>query len=148
LGGTFEKLCHDVVVDIASIGVIGSLSMDNFAMNGSVYYFDPERGCMPFEKVKTPEGIDKLFIPVIQTYDSVATAGTGFLLRIKGMDFGTDKGDVVFKNANTGGSSVMFTYKEDIFKWTNDSIIVRVPSNGTRYCALRRVKPTCWVWNI
>jgi hypothetical protein len=130
LGGTFEKLCH-VVVDIANIGAIGSLGMDEFAMNGSVYYYDPERGCMPFEKVATPKDIDKLLVPVIQTYDSVATAGTGFLLRIKGMDFGADKGDVVFKNANTGGTSVMFTYKEDIFKWTNDSIIVRVPSNGT-----------------
>jgi hypothetical protein len=49
------------------------------------------------------------------------------------MDFGTDKGDVVFPDANTGGSSVMFTYKEDIFKWTNDSIIVRVPSNGQSF---------------
>ncbi|MDW8332407.1 MAG: T9SS type A sorting domain-containing protein [Cyclobacteriaceae bacterium] len=130
LGSTFEKLCH-VVVDIANIGVIGSLSMDDFAMNGSVYYYEPETGCVPFEKVIIPEDIDKLLVPVIQTYDTVATAGTGFLLRIKGMDFGTDKGDVVFKNANTGGTSVMLTYQEDIFKWTNDSIIVRVPSNGT-----------------
>ncbi len=130
LGSTFEKLCH-VVVEIANIGVIGSLSMDDFAMNGSVYYYEPERGCVPFEKVIIPKDIEKLLVPVIQTYDSVATAGTGFLLRIKGMDFGTDKGDIVFKNANTGGTSVMITYKEDIFKWTNDSIIVRVPSNGT-----------------
>jgi hypothetical protein len=132
LGSTFEKLCH-VVVDIANIGVIGSLSMDDFAMNGSVYYYEPEVGCVPFEKVIIPEDIDKLLVPVIQTYDTVATAGTGFLLRIQGMDFGTDKGDVVFRDANTGGSSVMFTYQEDIFKWTNDSIIVRVPSNGQAF---------------
>ncbi len=132
LGTTFEKLCH-VVVDIANIGVIGSLGMDDFAMNGNVFYYDPERGCVPFETVTTPKDIEKLLIPVIQTYDSVATAGTGFLLRIKGLEFGTDKGDVVFKNANTGGASVMFTYKEDIFKWTNDSIIVRVPSNGQSF---------------
>lgn len=129
LGSTFEKLCH-VVVDIANIGVIGSLSMDDFAMNGNVYYYEPEIGCVPFERVIIPEDVDKLLVPVIQTYDSVATAGTGFLLRIKGIDFGTDKGEVVFRDANTGGSSVMFTYQEDIFKWTNDSIILRVPSNG------------------
>lgn len=132
LGSTFEKLCH-VVVDIANVGVIGSLSMDDFAMNGSVFYYEPEIGCVPFEKVIIPEDIDKLLVPVIQTYDTVATAGTGFLLRIMGMDFGADKGDVVFRDANTGGSSVMFTYQEDIFKWTNDSIIVRVPSNGRSF---------------
>jgi hypothetical protein len=140
LGSTFEKLCH-VVVDIANIGVIGSLSMDDFAMSGNVYYYEPERGCVPFEKVVIPDDIDTLLIPVIQTYDTVATAGTGFLLRIKGMDFGTDKGDVIFRDANTGGSSVMFTYKEDIITWTNDSIIVRVPSNGQKFLPSASQRP-------
>ena len=130
LGTEFEKICH-VVVDIANIGAIGSLSMEEFSMNGNVFYYDPRRGCVAFEKVTVAKGIEKLLIPSIQTYDTVATAGTGFLLRIKGTDFGTAKGDVVFRDANTAGLSVMLTYQEDILKWTNDSIIVRVPSNGT-----------------
>jgi len=132
LGQEFEKLCH-VVVDIANIGVIGSLRMDNFAMSGNVFYYDPERGCVPFETIVTPDDIDELLLPVIETYDTIATAGTGFMLRIKGMEFGTTKGEVFFNNANTGGTSVMKAYQEDIFKWTNDSIIVRVPSNGQSF---------------
>ena len=129
LGSQFEKLCH-ASLKIANFGLVGSLTMDSFLMNGTVYYYDPQRGCVPFEKVSVPNGIDKLLLPVIETYDTVATAGTGFLLRIKGTDFGTDKGDVVFRDADSGGSAVMFTYQQDIFKWTQDSIIVRVPSNG------------------
>ena len=129
LGGEYANLCH-ISIKVANWGIIANLGMNSFAMKGNVYYYDRLKGKSPFGKVITAKSIPQLFIPTITSHDTIATAGTGFILNIKGTDFGTSKGDIVFKNADNDGTSVIFTYSEDIKQWTNTLITVRVPSNG------------------
>lgn len=51
-------------------------------------------------------------------------------LSIYGSGFGLNKGEVHFKNANTGGSDEVIISSRDILYWSNDSIQVHVPSMG------------------
>lgn len=132
LGPDFANLFH-VKLKVANFGVIGNLSMNSFAMKGNVYYHNRVTGKVPFNKVTIAKAIPQLLVPTITSHDTIATAGTGFILNIKGTDFGTSKGDVVFNNANTATSSVMSPFSEDILQWTNTLITVRVPSNGSSF---------------
>jgi hypothetical protein len=132
LGPDYANLFH-VKLKVSNFGVIANLSMNSFAMKGNVYYHNRLTGKMPFNKVTIAKSIPQLLIPTITSHDTIATAGTGFILNIKGTDFGTAKGEFFFKNANTEGISVMSPYFEDILQWTNTLITVRVPSNGTAF---------------
>lgn len=126
----FEKILH-FEIDIVDFFEIGSLSLDEFQMEGLVNYYHPRRGCIPFDKIVVPNPIEEFFVLSIIEHDLIVTAGTGSILRIKGTDFGTIKGDVIFKNANTNSNSFpVFTEEEDILIWNDTIINVRVPSRG------------------
>jgi hypothetical protein len=127
LTNDFEKICH-VVVNIEDLSAIGFLSMDNFEMNGNAFYFDEEKeDCVQFSRVSTPNPIDNLLVPIIINHDTIATAGTGFKLNIKGTQFGATKGEVFFRDANKANGSFMQCYPQDIISWDTNAIVVRVP---------------------
>ncbi len=127
LSDDYEKLCH-VVANMDDINAVGSLSMDAFEMSGNVKYYDPEKGCVPFERVTTPNPIPDFLAPVITSHDTIATAGTGFIMNIKGTGFGSEKGEVWFKNADKADGSFVKSYPPDIITWDSNFINVRVPS--------------------
>lgn len=60
------------------------------------------------------------------------SAGTGQELTIQGSEFG-EKGEassVFFPNADNGGSSFISAHDADIISWTDEEIVVRVPSGA------------------
>lgn len=127
---SFSKMFH-VKMDIFDFTAIGKLSMDAFGMAGNVYYYDPERGCVPFDDVIVPDPLDDLQVPAVFSFSpNPITAGTGAILTIKGMNFGSTKGEVKFKNADDGGATMMRAHDVDVV-WTMDSITVRMPSAET-----------------
>lgn len=127
---TFIKLFH-IKLNIFDFTAIGKLSMDAFGMAGNVYYYDPERGCLPFDDVIVPDPIDHLQPPVVfGFFPNPITAGTGDILTIKGMNFGMTKGEVMFKDADNGGTTMMKAHNVDVV-WTDTMITVRMPSAET-----------------
>jgi hypothetical protein len=59
------------------------------------------------------------------------TIRTSDFLLITGSGFGSVTGTVSFKNADDGGATYIAPlYSTDYIKWTNDSIIVKIPSNA------------------
>lgn len=54
-------------------------------------------------------------------------AGVGDLLTISGTDFGNEVGNVLFPDANTGGSRYISALPQQIKEWSNTQILVEVP---------------------
>ena len=125
---SFEKLSH-IKIKIADVYQIGALKFDDFQLDGSINYFNPRLGCIPFDKIIAPTPIQQLTIPLIDSHDLVLTAGTGFSLNIIGKQFGIAKGKVLFKNADKDNATMMLAENEDV-KWSDTLIQVRVPSRG------------------
>lgn len=55
-------------------------------------------------------------------------SGTDDIVTITGTDFGSSIGSVQFKNADNGGLTFENAFDSAIQSWSNDSIIIRVPS--------------------
>lgn len=58
------------------------------------------------------------------------SGGTRSVLTIDGAGFGTAVGSVLFRDANTGGSSYFVTLTSQIVSWTDTQILVQVPSRA------------------
>lgn len=54
-------------------------------------------------------------------------AGVGEVMTITGADFGNEQGQVLFADANSGGTSYIAAYDNQVKVWTNDRIEVEVP---------------------
>lgn len=128
LSTSFEKICH-LSLTILDISQIASLELDEFQMEGQVYYYNStEEECVPFDDIIVPNDVMDFVVPAIISHDTILTAGTGFVLNIVGTDFDTIKGDVLFRNADED-SGLMAARSEDII-WSDTFIQVRVPSTG------------------
>jgi hypothetical protein len=72
-------------------------------------------------------------IPAVTSFSPVnIQAGTGQILTINGLNFGTSRGQgtVGFRNADDGGRTFILPLATDYVSWSDTQIRVRVPSNG------------------
>ncbi len=58
------------------------------------------------------------------------SAGTGSLLTISGIDFGTTRGSVLFRDADNGGSAFTRASNSEIVSWNATTIVVKVPQDA------------------
>ncbi|RYG22363.1 MAG: T9SS type A sorting domain-containing protein [Chitinophagaceae bacterium] len=58
------------------------------------------------------------------------SAGTASLLTINGVDFGTTRGSVLFRNADNGGGSFIRASNAEIVSWNTTTIVVKVPQGA------------------
>ncbi len=97
---------------------------------------------LPFESLTHDPALDKAeqqrphlkttATPVITTFTpALVTGGTQMLLTITGSNFGAVQGTgfVEFPNANDGGGSYVRPVASDYVLWSDNQIIVRVPSS-------------------
>lgn len=71
--------------------------------------------------------------PVISGFSpNPISAGNEAVLTISGSGFGTTQGsgNVYFKNVNTGGSNTTFPLSSQIISWSDNQILVQVPSKA------------------
>lgn len=61
---------------------------------------------------------------------TLISAGTGSLLTISGIDFGTTRGAVLFRDADNGGSSFTRASTSEIISWNATTIVVKVPQDA------------------
>jgi hypothetical protein len=80
-------------------------------------------------------------IPIVSGFSpQTITAGTKTRLTITGSGFGTSRGnsEVLFSNADDGGSTTTFPLPGEYISWSNEQVIVEVPSDaGTGRVRLR-----------
>jgi len=88
----------------------------------------------PFGADRAPaSGMKTTATPVITSFSPASTpGGIETQLTINGSNFGATQGTgyVEFPNANDGGLSYVRPLAADYVSWTNNSIVVRVPSNA------------------
>ncbi len=73
--------------------------------------------------------IEKEVPKIFDFNPKIVSAGVGDLVVIEGENFGNKKGRVDFLNADDGGSSyIIDTTKAYVFSWSDNKIIVKVPS--------------------
>ncbi|MGJ8591607.1 MAG: T9SS type A sorting domain-containing protein [Aquaticitalea sp.] len=58
------------------------------------------------------------------------TGGTGSVLTINGNGFGSNVGSVLFRDANSGGTSFYTAFDSQIVSWSDTQILVEVPSRA------------------
>lgn len=137
LSSEFQSLVR-VDVTISNLSEIGEISLDAFAIEGNVYYWqncatiDNSRNCcFSFDKIEVPTPISTRTPCTIIRADTLLTAGTGDILTIIGTGFDTLQSTVKFPNADDGGMTLMSAQPLDIFEWNDSTIQVRVPSLET-----------------
>jgi hypothetical protein len=90
-----------------------------------------------YKKIKDPEikeqDIHEKAVPFITGFSpSAITSGTGQVLTITGSGFGASRGSgvVSFRNADAGGSTFIDASPVHYVKWTDNEIVVEVPSEA------------------
>lgn len=138
----FQKLLS-ITIEIQDLTAIGTISLDEFQMDGNIFYFDPVTGdCLPFDDIIYPDPIETGLVCEIMSFSSDldpmhpdrAAAGTDNILTITGMNFGTTPGSVEFQNADVPGGPLVSTNIVDFTpasggSWTMGQIKVKVPSS-------------------
>ena len=82
----------------------------------------------PFQKVKPTYLQKQVSTNTISSFTpSLVRAGIGETITISGSGFGNVKGNIRFRNADTGGISYVDVYTNDIISWSNTSIRVEIP---------------------
>ncbi len=137
LSSDFQSLVK-IDVTISNLTEIGEISLDAFAIEGNVFYWqncatvdNAPNCCFPFDDVEVPTPITTRTPCTIVRADTLLTAGTGDILTIIGTGFDTLQGTVKFPNADDGGMTLMSAQPLDIFEWNDTTIQVRVPSLET-----------------
>jgi hypothetical protein len=138
----FQKLLS-ITIEIQDVTAIGTISLDEFQMEGNIFYFDPNTGdCLPFDLIVYPNPIETGLVCNISGFSSDfdedhpdrTAAGTDNILTITGMNFGNSPGAVEFQNADDpGGAALAATNIVDFAPnsgglWTENQIRVKVPS--------------------
>ena len=83
----------------------------------------------PFQKVRSANSSRLDFTNSISSFNpSLVRAGIGETITISGLGFGSVKGDIRFRNADTGGATYSTVYSEDIISWSDTSIVVEIPT--------------------
>lgn len=129
LSSLLKKLSR-VKLEISDFTTLGQLSLEDFLMDGNVFYYDESKDdCFPFDEIFLPNPISPQLTPMIDTFfPNSITVGTGDILTIKGSMFGATKGEIVFPNANDDGLTKARANSADIV-WTDTLITVRMPSS-------------------
>lgn len=137
----FQKLLS-ITIEIQDLTAIGTISLEEFQMDGNIFYYDPATGdCLPFDDIIYPNPIETGLVCEIMSFSSDldpmhpdrAAAGTDNILTITGMNFGTTPGSVEFQNADVPGGPLVSTNIVDFTpasggSWTMDQIKVKIPS--------------------
>lgn len=138
----FQKLIS-VTIEVQDFSVIGTISLDDFLMDGNIYYYDPAtEDCLPFDEIIYPNPIETASICLITSFGSDlipmapnnTAAGTDNILTITGFLFGDTPGTVEFQNADAPGGNLVSTTSWDFTpasggSWTSGEIKVKVPSS-------------------
>lgn len=137
----FQKLLA-VTMEIQDLTALGTISLDEFQMDGNVNYFNPSTGeCLPFDDIIYPNPIETGLVCNIMSFSSdfddtpavppfTATAGTDNVLTIIGNNFEDMPGSVEFQNADEIGGALVSTHVVDFGPgdWTAGQIQVKIPS--------------------
>lgn len=139
----FQKLLA-VTMEIQDLTALGTISLDEFQMDGNVHYYDPSTGnCLPFDDIIYPNPIETGLVCNITGFmsdlDPVnpdrTAAGTDNILTITGMNFEAMPGSVEFQNADDVVPPIVLasTHVVDFNataggSWGTQQIQVRVPS--------------------
>lgn len=137
----FQKLLA-VTMEIQDLTALGTISLDEFQMDGNVNYYDPSTGdCLPFDEIIYPNPIEIGMVCNIMSFSSdfddtpndapfTATAGTDNILTIIGNNFEDMPGSIEFQNADVPGGDLVSTHVVDFEPgaWTAGQIQVRIPS--------------------
>lgn len=137
----FQKLLA-VTMEIEDLTALGTISLDEFQMNGNVNYYDPQTGnCLPFDSIIYPNPIETGMVCNITGFMSDldaanpdrTAAGTDNILTITGMNFEGMPGAVEFQNADEPGGALVTTEAVDFDaaaggSWADNQIQVKVPS--------------------
>jgi len=137
---SFQQLLS-IRLEVQDVTAIGTISLDEFQMDGKIHYFDPLVGlCLPFDEIIYPDPIETNLLCSITSFSSDfdednpdrTTAGTDNVLTITGMNFGNNPGSVEFQNADDviPPIDLVSTEVEDFTSglWTDNLIQVKVPS--------------------
>ncbi|MEY4902621.1 MAG: hypothetical protein RLZZ292_436 [Bacteroidota bacterium] len=136
LDNSYERICHLrlLVGNVNPNTIIRFIpddvnSLSKYYDNGQPMIFECVRNLDPFSG-----SIASLLSPTIFDFSpQVTTAGAGNILTIRGENFGSEKGKVLFTNAYTGGLPPYEFFEAmggDILTWTNTEITVLVTSCG------------------
>jgi hypothetical protein len=126
-----EQLVHVQIVS-PSFGN-PDIEFDEVAMQHLSEYLDANNGVEAFQQVFAVGSIQDIggvpLVPQITGFSpDTVRGGTGDILTITGIDFGTTKGQVKFPNADDGGETYTQTPTGDILTWTPTRITLRIPS--------------------
>ena len=128
-------LCK-VKIAIADFNELATIGLSSTLMAHNSFYYDPvSQTKKTFSRVDGEDNVLPFIMPNIDDFfgeesqDINVSAGSGDILNIEGVNFGTNTGSVSFRNADNNGQTYITTHPKDIVFWDDNLIRVRMPSN-------------------
>jgi hypothetical protein len=131
---TFAEQFVHAKINITNIAQSPDIHFDEAQMQGQSYFYSPTIQEQPYPYVIAEDSIQNEILaqPVITNFSPrVIRAGTGDVLTITGLNFGTTKGQVFFRDPSQVYGNLISVDSNDILSWSDMAIQVKVPTTKT-----------------
>lgn len=128
----YEKLGH-VIVDVIDWGNIGTINLEDFAVDGGAEFYNGLGECERFEELCGEGQVGFVACNIQDVEVAPFAAGKGQIITISGSEFGNGiLGQIDIPNPDDGGGTdfSIFGIEHYVVSWQDDEIQMKVSSEG------------------